>query len=141
MHSGLICKIDNIIGDDSLILSAIKNDIDERCIETARIWKSIVTCIFGTDEGLSQKEPPLLLQQDDEALQGENEDNSGTLLHDHEVLQEKMEKVNDGGDVKALFPISHNEKNYISKIRKKTKTIGNQRLIMWKDSLLAELSL
>ena len=46
-------KIDNIIGDDSLILSAIKNDIDERCMETARSWKSAVTCIFGTDEGLS----------------------------------------------------------------------------------------
>ena len=103
-------KIDNIIGDDSLILSAIKNDIDERCMETARSWKSVVTCIFGTDEGLSQKEPPLLLQQDDEALQGENDSKSGTLLHDHEVLQEKMEKVIDGGDVKALFPISHNEK-------------------------------
>ena len=56
---------------------------------------------FGTDEGLSQKEPPLLLQQDDEALQGEHDGKSGTLLHDHEVLQENMEKVNDGGDVKA----------------------------------------
>lgn len=83
----------------------------------------------------------MLLQQDDEALQGENDSKSGTLLHDHEVLQEKMEKVIDGGDVKALFPISHNEKNYILKIQKKTKTIGSQRLIMWKDSLLVELCL
>jgi hypothetical protein len=49
--------IDNIIGDGSLILSVKKNDIEERCMETARTWKSIVTCIFGTDKGLSQKEP------------------------------------------------------------------------------------
>ena len=74
-------KLDNVIGDDSLLLSAMKNDAEERFIEATRTWKSIVTCIFGTDDessqhgylgtddNFSQNEPTLLLQQDDEASQ------------------------------------------------------------------------
>lgn len=50
-------KIDNIIGDDSLILSAIKNDIDERCMETARSWKSVVTCILVQMRGYPKGTP------------------------------------------------------------------------------------
>ena len=33
-----------------------------------------------------------------------------TLQQDHALLQEKFEKVMDGEDVKAMFPVSHNEK-------------------------------
>ena len=33
-----------------------------------------------------------------------------TLQQDHAVLQEKFEKVMDGEDVKAMFPVSHNAK-------------------------------
>jgi hypothetical protein len=55
-------KLDNVIGDDSLILSAIKNDARERFSEATRMWKSIVTCIFGTDDDFSQNEPTDLLQ-------------------------------------------------------------------------------
>ena len=43
-------KLDNAIGDDSLLLSALKNDVKERSIETARSWKSIVTFIFGIQD-------------------------------------------------------------------------------------------
>ncbi len=34
-----------------------------------RTWKSIVTCMLGTDDDFSQNGPTLLLQQDDEAPQ------------------------------------------------------------------------
>ena len=34
----------------------------------------------------------------------------GTLPQDHVVLQRKFERVMDGEDVKAMFPVSHNEK-------------------------------
>ncbi len=72
-------KLDNVIGNDSLILSAIKNDSEERFKGTARPWKSFVTCIFGTDDDSSQhgilwtddafyqNKPILPLQQDCEA--------------------------------------------------------------------------
>ncbi len=43
-------KLGNAIGDDSLLLSALKNDVTERNIETARSWKNIVTFIFGTED-------------------------------------------------------------------------------------------
>ena len=33
-----------------------------------------------------------------------------TLQQDHALLEEKIEKVMDGEDVKAMFPVSHNEK-------------------------------
>jgi hypothetical protein len=88
--------IDNIIGHDSLILSALKNGVKGSCVEIARTWKSIVVCFFGTDEGLSQNE--------------DIETKPGTLQYDHQVLQEKWEKVLNGGDMKALFPVSHKEK-------------------------------
>ncbi len=32
------------------------------------------------------------------------------LQHDHQVLQEKIEQIINGGDVNALFPVNHNEK-------------------------------
>jgi hypothetical protein len=71
-------KLDNVIGDDSLLLSAIKNDAKERFSEATRTWKSIVTCMFGTDDDssqhgnlgtddFSQNDPTLLLQHDDGA--------------------------------------------------------------------------
>ncbi len=41
-------KLDNAIGDDSLLLSPLKNGVQERSSETARSWKSIVTFILGT---------------------------------------------------------------------------------------------
>jgi hypothetical protein len=91
--------IDNIIGDDSLILSALKNDVKGNCVEIARTWKMR---FVGTDEGPSQNE-------DNETPQEKKSFKPGTLHHDHQVLQEKWEKVLDGGDVKALFPVSHNE--------------------------------
>ncbi len=47
-------NLDSVIGDDSLLLSAIKNDAKERFIEATRAWKSIVICIFGTDDDFSQ---------------------------------------------------------------------------------------
>jgi hypothetical protein len=96
-------KLDKVIGDDSLLLSAIKNDAEERFGEATRTWKSIVTCIFGTDDDFSQNEPTDLLQWDDEAYQDDAETatnpnilqvplkgNSGNLQHDHQVLQEKF---------------------------------------------------
>ena len=104
-------KLDNAIGDDSLLQSALKNDVKEGCIETARSWKSIVTYIFGTGDELSQIEntpfqeqdflqntPTLLLQQDDEGHQDHAVDTgpqsvekakSRTLQQDRAVLQEK----------------------------------------------------
>ena len=54
-------KLDNAIGDDFLLLSALKNDVKERSIETARSWKSIVTFIFETDKE-SKIEHTLFLQ-------------------------------------------------------------------------------
>ena len=57
-------KLDNAIGDDSLLLSALKNDVKERSVETARSWKSIGTFIFGTQDEFSQNENTLLLQPD-----------------------------------------------------------------------------
>ena len=54
-------KLNNVIGDDSLLLSALKNDVKERSIEIARSWKSIVTFIFGTEDEVSQNENTLLL--------------------------------------------------------------------------------
>jgi hypothetical protein len=60
-------KLDNVIGNDSLLLSAIKNDAEERFVKATRTWKSIFTCIFGTDDEFSQNETTDLLQQDDEA--------------------------------------------------------------------------
>lgn len=57
-------KLDNVIGDDSFVLSALKNDVKERCIETARSWKSIVTYIFGTGDELSQIENTPFQEQD-----------------------------------------------------------------------------
>ena len=58
-NSGMECipdtsKLDSVIDDDSLLLSAIKNDTEERFIEGKRTWKSIVACIFGTDDDFSQ---------------------------------------------------------------------------------------
>ena len=127
-------KLDNVIGDDSLLLSAIKNDAEERFSEATRTWKSIVTFIFGTDDESSQhgylgtddfspNEPTLLSQQDDEASQENSEQvtnlnvqqvalkgDTPNLQHDHQVLQEKIEQVMNGGDVNALFPVNHNEK-------------------------------
>lgn len=70
--------IDKILGDDSLILSAIKNDVEERCLEITRTWMSIVKCFFGTDEGKSVIE--------------DSSSPPGSLRHDHQVLQEKMGK-------------------------------------------------
>jgi hypothetical protein len=96
--------IDNIIGHDSLILSALKNGVKGSCVEIARTWKSIVVCFFGTDEGLSQNEDDIETPQETSSFK------PGTLQYDHQVLQEKWEKVLDGGDVKALFPVSHKEK-------------------------------
>ncbi len=46
-------KLDNTIGDDSLLLSALKNDVKERSFETARKLKSIVTFIFETEDEFS----------------------------------------------------------------------------------------
>ena len=104
-------KLENAIGDDSLILSALKNDVKERSIETARSWKSIVTFIFETDkeskiehtlllqQGFLPNKPTLLLQQDDEVHQdhaimevpqedvGKAKAINGTLQQDHVVLQ------------------------------------------------------
>ena len=86
-------KIDNIIGNDSLILSAIKNDVNERCIEIARTWKSIVTCFFGTDESFSQMEPPQLLsQEENEAPLKTGASKPGTLQHDLQLLKKKLKK-------------------------------------------------
>jgi hypothetical protein len=116
-------NLDSVIGNDSLLLSAIKNDAKERFIEATRAWKSIVICIFGTDDDFSQNKTTDLLQWDDEASQDDAETainpnilqvphkgNSGNLQHDHQVLQEKIKQVMNGGDVNALFPINHNEK-------------------------------
>ena len=78
---------------------------------------------MAIDGGVSQNEHTLLLQQDDEAPQ-ENprnvtnlniqqvprEGDTPNLQHDHQVLQDKIEKVMNGGDVNALFPVKHNEK-------------------------------
>ena len=47
-------KLDNVIGDDSLLFLAMKNDAGERFSEATKTWKSIVTCIFGTDDESSQ---------------------------------------------------------------------------------------
>ena len=47
-------NLDSVIGDDSLLLSAIKNDAKERLIKATRAWKSIAICIFGTDDDFSQ---------------------------------------------------------------------------------------
>jgi hypothetical protein len=47
-------KLDNVIGDDSLLLSAMRNDAEERFSKATRTWKSIVNCIFGTDDESSQ---------------------------------------------------------------------------------------
>ena len=33
-----------------------------------------------------------------------------TLQQDHAVLQQNFERVMDGEDVKAMFPVNHNEK-------------------------------
>ena len=57
-------KLNNAIGDDSLLLSALNNDVNERSIETARSWKSIVTFIIGTEDEVSQNENTLLLKPD-----------------------------------------------------------------------------
>ena len=109
-------KLDNVIGDDSFLLSALKNDVKERCIETARSWKPIVTYIFGTGDELSQNKYTPFHQQDDEGHQdgvvdaGPQQIRNTTLQQDHAVLQVKFEKVMDGEDVKAMFPVSHNEK-------------------------------
>ena len=95
-------KIDNIIGDDSLILSAIKNDVNERCIEITRTWKSIVTHIFGTQHDSSpEHESALLLQGGNEVLQEKVEKRK---IKDHDVLQEKIEAAVNGGDVKTPSP-------------------------------------
>jgi hypothetical protein len=119
-------NLDSVIGDDSLLLSAIKNDAKERFIEATRAWKSIVICIFGTDDDFTQNKTTDLLQWDDEASQDDAETatnpnilqvplkgNSGNLQHDHQVLQEKIEQVMNGGDVNALFTVNHIE-NFLS---------------------------
>jgi hypothetical protein len=62
-------KLNNGIDDDSLLLLAIKNNAEEQFNEATRTWKSIVACIFGTDDDSSQNESTLLLQQDNEAPQ------------------------------------------------------------------------
>ena len=117
-------KLNNAIGDDSLLLSALKNDVNERSIETGRSWKSIVTVIFWTEDEFSQSEntlllqsdfvlnkPTLLSQQDDEVHQdhaimevpqedvGKAKAINGTLQQDHVVLQRNFERVMDGEDV------------------------------------------
>ena len=71
-------KLDNVIVDDPVLLSAIKNDAEERFNEASRTWKSIVTFIFGTGVDFSQNETTLFLQQDDEAPQ-ENTENVTNL--------------------------------------------------------------
>ena len=87
-------------------------------------------------QGFLPNKPTLLLQQDDEVHQGHaimevpQEDvgkavvlqekfekavvlqENRTLQQDHAVLQEKFEKVMDGEDVKAMFPVSHNDKTF-----------------------------
>ena len=127
-------KLDNVIGDDSLLFSAIINDAEERFSKATRTWKSIVTCIFGTDDESSQhgnfgtddfspNDPTLLLQHNDEAPQEKSEQvtnlnvqqvalkgDTPNLQHDHQVLQEKIEQEMNGGDVNALFTVNHNEK-------------------------------
>ena len=47
-------KSDNVIGVDSILLSALKNDLGERSVGTARSWKSIVTFIFIRSMNFSQ---------------------------------------------------------------------------------------
>ena len=115
-------QLDNVIGDDSLLLSAIKNDAKERFNKATRTWKSIVTCIFGNCDDFSQHETTLLLQQDGQAPQ-ENTENvtnlnvqqvplnitTPNLQHDLQVLQEKIEQVMNGGDMNAPFPVNHSE--------------------------------
>jgi hypothetical protein len=77
---------------------------------------------LGTDD-FSQNEPTLLLQQDDEASPENSQQvtnlnvqqvtlkgDTPELQHDHQVLQEKIEQVLNGGDVNALFPVNRNEK-------------------------------
>ncbi len=94
-------KLDNVIGDNSMLLSALKNDVGDRSVGTARSWKSIVTFIFGTpnDDDDDGDETPLTEQKE-----------TRTLRQDHDLLQKKMERVMDGEDVETVFPISHNEK-------------------------------
>ncbi len=92
-------KSDNVIGEDSILLSALKNDLGERSIGTARSWKSIVTFIFGTPDNEDDDETPLTKLKE-----------TRTLLQDHNDLQEKIKRVMDGEDVMTVFPISHNEK-------------------------------
>jgi hypothetical protein len=75
-------KLDIVIGDDSLLLSAIKNDAEERFSEATRTWKSIVTCTFGTDDDFSQNETTDFLQWDDEASQ----ENSKQVTNLHATL-------------------------------------------------------
>lgn len=92
-------KLDNVIGDDSILLSALKNDLGERSIGTARSWKSIVTFIFGTPDNEDDDETPLTKLKE-----------TRTPRQDHNNLQEKIKRVMDGEDVMTVFPISHNEK-------------------------------
>ena len=132
-------KLNNAIGDDSLLLSALRNDVKERSIETARNWKSIVTFIFGTEDEVSRTENTLLLKPDflknkptlllqhnaeghqDHAIMEVPQENvgkvvvlqeNGTLKQDHAVLQQNFERVMYGEDLKVMFPVSHNE-NYL----------------------------
>ncbi len=92
-------KSDNVIGEDSLLLSALKNDLGERSVGTARSWKSIVTFIFGIPDDEDDDETPLTKLKE-----------TRTLLQDHNDLQGKIKRVMDGEDVMTVFPIGHNEK-------------------------------
>ena len=62
-------KLDNVIGEDSILLSALKNDLGERSVGTARSWKSIVTFIFGTPDDEDDDKTPLTKLKETKALQ------------------------------------------------------------------------
>ncbi len=62
-----------------------------------------------------------------------------TLHQDHEAVQENIEKVMNGEDVKVMFPVSHNEK--LLQLQDVKKRNGGWSLINWRDFLLVEHSL
>jgi len=71
-------KSDNVIGEDSILLSALKNNLGERSVGTARSWKSIVTFIFGSPDDDDDDDTPLTKLKE-----------TRTLRQDHNNLQEK----------------------------------------------------
>ena len=64
-----------------------------------------------------------------------------TLQQDHAVLQQNFERVMDGEDVNAMFPVSHNEKYLHLEDVEDKKEDGSQSLIIWRDFLLVVHSL